>query len=190
MKRLFLLLLIVCLGLAACGGSETSSAGEDGALSGSTGVDAVSPDGGEAEIAPKANVPAPAAEEFRDLFLSCTGYQGSAGASLRNAIRAYEIVKFAADHDLANVDEEELRTALLDGYTQMDEDARAEFHLNFAAYITPLAEDAFTAWSSVKDTFEDAGVQDVMEELAQTPGAFEDWNALRSYVFIMGNEMS
>ena len=189
MKQLLALALTLCLILTACG-VRADTAAEDAAPSGGVSESAENPDGADAEIAPKADVPAPEAEAFRDLFLSCTGEQDSAGASLRSAIRAYELVQFAVDHQLGSVDAEELRAALLDGYTQMDEEARAEFNLNFAAYLTPLAEDAFTAWNSVKDTFADAGVEEEIQALVQTPGAFEDWNALRSYVFIMGNEMS
>ena len=186
MKRLFVLMLVLCLGLSACGGSGASSA-ETNAAGDAAAESEITDD---ADSAPKENVPAPTAEEFRDLFLACTGYQGSAGASLRNVIAACQVVQFAVDHHLGSVDEEELRTALLDGYTQMDDDARAEFHLNFAASITPLAEDAFSAWNSVKDEYESAGMEEIIQELVQKPGAFEDWNALRSYVFIMGNEMS
>lgn len=182
-----LLALILCLALTACAPpAHTGGEAPSGAAAGEAG----DLDGGNAEEVGKAELPAPKAEEFRDLFLNCTGEQGAAGSSLRNAIKAYEIVKFAVDHQLGGVDAEELRSALWDGYTQMDEDARAAFNLNFAAYLTPLAEDAFTAWNSVKDLFADAGVEAEIQALTETPGAFEDWNALRSYVFIMGNEMS
>ena len=186
MKKLFALILCLCLGLSACGNPGVSNAGENAAGDAAEGSEIT----GDTENTPIANVPAPTAEEFRDLFLACTGYQGSAGASLRNVLAACQVIQFAVDHHLGSVDEEELRTALLDGYTQMDDDARAEFHLNFAASITPLAEDAFSAWSSVKDEYESAGMEEAIQELVQKPGAFEDWNALRSYVFIMGNEMS
>ena len=189
-KGFFVFLLALCAAvcLAACGGGKTvSDAGES--VSAANAAETAEEDSADTPVS-LAGADAPTAEEMYALFLDCTGFQSSAGASLRSAMAAFALVQFAVERDLANVDADALRTAILDGYTRMGDDERAEFDLNFAAYISPLAEGAFTAWNSVKDTFADVELAESMEELAQTPGAFEDWNALRSYVFIMGNEMS
>lgn len=119
-------------------------------------------------------------ETFAYLFGEvCTGYAGTAGASLKTAGAASALLDAVIYGDAAYCDADRLADCLAAARDTLGEDARAELDGNLAGILS-LMEDAFSDYEAVRGQFEDAGVGDGMALSLSNPLARADWDAFRA----------
>ena len=183
--------VLLCTGLVSCAHTQTSMNGA--ANEPQTEESAAELPATDETPSGQEEVPPVTADDMRDLFDQCTGYAGTAGSSLHAARAASFCIAFANEHALAAGNPEVLRAAILDAYQSLEEEQRMEFDVNFASEIAPLAEAAFAGPDAEPDSyslFSDAGETEQIAVQIAAPDALRNWDTLRSYIFIMGNEMS
>ncbi|MBQ8082683.1 MAG: hypothetical protein IJ241_00730 [Clostridia bacterium] len=113
--------------------------------------------------------------------------KGTAGASLKLAEAAVEVFRFAQDYNLAGCDISALRDNMLNAWQKvLDEEERANFDENFMDVVT-FMDSAKADPAAVAAQLEDAGVKDEFEKLANTAGAWDNWDTLKSNTLTMGN---
>ena len=113
--------------------------------------------------------------------------KGTAGASLKLAEAAVEVFEFAQDYNLASCDISALRDNMLNAWQKvLDEEERANFDENFMDVVT-FMDSAEADPAAVAAQLEDAGVKDEFEKLANTAGAWDNWDTLKSNTLTMGN---
>lgn len=113
--------------------------------------------------------------------------KGTAGASLKLAEAATEVFEFAQDYNLAGCDISALRDNMLNAWQKvLDEEERANFDENFMDVVT-FMDSAKADPAAVAAQLEDAGVKDEFEKLANTAGAWDNWDTLKSNTLTMGN---
>ena len=113
--------------------------------------------------------------------------KGTAGASLKLAEAATEVFEFAQDYNLAGCDISALRDNMLNAWQKvLDEEERANFDENFMDVVT-FMDSAEADPAAVAAQLEDAGVKDEFEKLANTAGAWDNWDTLKSNTLTMGN---
>ena len=125
-------------------------------------------------------MPAPEPETFaRDFFGVVAGVErGTAGSSLKMAIAARDVVRFALDNILWTVDAEAMRGNLLAAWESLSDSERDLFGENFFDGVAALIDEAFSDYASVEGLFEDAGAGEDMRWLAQDRAAAVSWEAL------------
>ena len=112
--------------------------------------------------------------------------KGTAGASLKLAEAATEVFEFAQDYNLAGCDISALRDNMLNAWQKvLDEEERANFDENFMDVVT-FMDSAEADPAAVAAQLEDAGVKDEFEKLANTAGAWDNWDTLKSNTLTMG----
>ena len=123
------------------------------------------------------------AEEFSaQLFKILTGLEeGTAGSSLKQAQAAEEIVSFAADKQIWNIDAYARTAAITEAWNSLSDEEKALAKQNFDG-MAELIDKAFKDYESVSGTFEDAGVGEDMKALSVNVYAKRSWNALRDLV--------
>ena len=123
------------------------------------------------------------AEEFSaKLFKILTGLEeGTAGSSLKQAQAAEEIVSFAADKQIWNIDAYARTAAITEAWNGLSDEEKALAKQNFDG-MAELIDKAFKDYESVSGTFEDAGVGEDMKALSVNVYAKRSWNALRDLV--------
>ena len=157
MKKLFVWILsaALCVGLTACADMAPSESHEEEA-----------PENGVA-----------LEETLQTLFAGATGYDRSAGASLRNAQAACNLLSFAERVDYANISPADREKAVSGAYSAMSDEQREEFLSNFDS-IRSFMESAFGDYDSARPLFDDAGVANTMDALLGADNAREQWDAL------------
>ncbi len=127
----------------------------------------------EAMFAPaQGDADADAADILAEVLAGCTGYMGTAGSSLKEAIAAQNLLAFAKNH---TVDGETFAEAV----AALTEEQRSELPDTLESIAT-LIETAFAGYNSVSGLFDDAGVGETMSQLIQDEAALNGWTALRS----------
>ena len=123
------------------------------------------------------------AEEFSaKLFKILTGLEeGTAGSSLKQAQAAEEIVSFAADKQIWNIDAYARTAAITEAWNGLSDEEKALAKQNFDG-MAELIDKAFKDYESVSGTLEDAGVGEDMKALSVNVYAKRSWNALRDLV--------
>ena len=132
----------------------------------------------------------PAAEEFADYyFLPVANVEmGTAGASLKQAVLAHDLVRFAYDNDIWNTDLGFMREAMLAAWEGLDKDTQARFDENmFGGVIGELANGIFQDYDNLAGQFEDAGVGEDVAFLHADPEACDSWAILFANTLTMGN---
>ena len=121
------------------------------------------------------DVDAAPADVLAEVLIGCTGYTGTAGASLKEAIAAAELLAFAVEYAGTENLEETVQSAkaVLSGEQAQDFEVSVEG-------ICFVIESAFTDYDAIAGLFDDAGVAERMRELIQVQDAQSDWNALNS----------
>lgn len=119
----------------------------------------------------------PDAEDILNVLTDCTGYAGTAGSSLKNAIAACHLATFAADHELADMDEMLLSEAAAEAFAGLTEEQREELSFNLPSMHSVLTE-AFTDYESISGLLDDAGIAAEMADLLARERAFEHYEAL------------
>ena len=101
---------------------------------------------------------------------------GTAGASLKLALTACDVARFASENLLWNADPDALKENL---HTALDGDARSRFEENWPA-VAELLDAAFENDVDVAGAFDDAGAGDAMAAMAADPGARQSWRTLEA----------
>ncbi|MBE5807505.1 MAG: hypothetical protein E7317_04100 [Clostridiales bacterium] len=141
---------------------------------------------GENEVAFARAVPD--AQAFVEGYFSVVGgiEQGTAGASLKLAGAAADVLDFAVANRLDAADVNALRANMLEGWEGMTDEERAAFDASFMDVVAAL--DACTDdWEAEKGAFEDADAAGRMEALLSDPASEAAWQALRDHTLTMGN---
>ncbi len=125
-------------------------------------------------------LPAPPAEAFAEGYFRPIGAveQGTAGASLKQAIAAAEAADFAVAHELWDPDVEAVFDNMLEAWEGLDEDERAAFDGNFAD-VAGLVDACLDDWEAYRGLFDDAGAAEVMEMILSDPLNRLAWENLR-----------
>ena len=127
-------------------------------------------------------------EEVKTLFSSCMGYEGTAGASLKSAVAAYEALKFAIDHKLADLEGKDpgaLKQAMEEALESFTPEEKDELDRNLTGAIFSMTDSALENYDTVRDNFADAGAED-MEALAATDRASQHWAVLKEQYQALG----
>ena len=135
------------------------------------------------------NFSTPSTQDLVKGYFSVIGNipKGTAGASLKLAEAAVEVFEFAQDYNLASCDISALRDNMLNAWQKvLDEEERANFDENFMDVVT-FMDSAEADPAAVAAQLEDAGVKDEFEKLANTAGAWDNWDTLKSNTLTMGN---
>ena len=129
---------------------------------------------------------APAADDLAEGFLRPIAdlETGTAGYSLKLAIRTCEAVRFAWGNALWNADVQGLRDNLAAAWERLDADARQRFYENFPEVVR-LADAAFANCAEARGTFDDAGVGEDMALMAASPEARQSWRTLEGYTLAL-----
>lgn len=115
------------------------------------------------------------ADLLAEALAVCTGYAGTAGSSLKEAIAAAGLLAFAAEC----ADVENLEEIVCSALAVFSDEWMQEFSMNLEG-ITAILEAAFEDYDSIAGLFDDAGVGERMEELIQIPDVQKKWSALRA----------
>lgn len=127
----------------------------------------------------------PDAEAIRNVLTDCTGYAGTAGSSLKNAIAACRLAAFAADHELADMEEMQLSEAAAEALTGLTEDQKEELSFNIQSMHSVLTK-AFSDYESISGLLDDAGIAEEMTALLAEERAFEHYEALYKELLAAG----
>lgn len=104
--------------------------------------------------------------------------QGTAGASLKQAQAACEVLQFIAEQDLTGMDVEDVSISVLMALVECSEEELAVFGENFPI-VSTLIDSCFEDWEANRPVFDDAGVADTMEALIADETARQNWEMLR-----------
>lgn len=124
-------------------------------------------------------------EDILSVLTDCTGYAGTAGSSLKNAIAACRLAAFAAEHALADMDEMLLTEAVAGALMSLTEEQREELNFNLQSMHGVLTE-AFADYDGISGLFDDAGVADEMALLVAAERSFEHYEALHEQLLAAG----
>ena len=129
-----------------------------------------------AEIVPEDTLIDELAEDFIQVVAGVE--QGTAGASLKQAIAACEVWQFAAGSDLADLGVDGLKACLQESLESVDEEVRAAFEENFDG-IAALLDACLEDWEANRPLFDDAGVAGEMDALVLDEEVHLNWEMLR-----------
>ena len=107
--------------------------------------------------------------------------QGTAGASLKQALAACEVGGFVAGYDLTRADRDGLTACVRDALERLSDEERAALAENFPGVAAQL-DDCFQNWEANRALFEDAGAADDMESLAYDSAVRASWLRLRDEI--------
>ena len=107
--------------------------------------------------------------------------EGTAGASLKQAQTAEEILTFAADKQIWNLDAYARTAAITEAWSGLSDEEKALAKRNFDG-VAGMIDKVFKDYESVRGTFEDAGVGEEMKALSVNVYARRSFNALRDLV--------
>lgn len=106
----------------------------------------------------------------------CWGFEGTAGASLKQASAALNILDFAVVNEAANCETEHLTAEYALAAALLSEDAISEI-----AGVCALTDAAIADYEAVKGQFADAGAE-AIEEIINAEGAAENWEAFTAVI--------
>ena len=124
-------------------------------------------------------------EDILPVLIDCTGYEGTAGSSLKEAIAAYKFAAFAGEKQLANTDEMLLSEAAAGALAGLTEEQRAELSGNMESIYSVLTK-AFEDYESMRDLFDTAGIAEEMDLLVAAERSFEHYSALYDALMAAG----
>ena len=121
---------------------------------------------------------APSTEDFCEKYFTpvISWHPGTAGSSLKLAMAACEVLKFAADEDLRNTDVPAMRDNMLKAFESLSAEDQAVFDENF-----------MSIYALIDSCFEDSGTAEEMAALLEDPTVRVSWEVLRNNTFTMGN---
>lgn len=157
------------LAAPAASQSEQSVAAEEQASSAAAAAQNATLNG---ELGAKA---APSVDTLYEAMKSCTGFMGTAGTSLKAAVRARDLLDFCVGKSLKDVDQQQFRENQKEAYGKLSEEEQQDFSDSLEMMIAPLIEDSLKDYASEKPVFEDAGAEN-MEDLVKNEDAPLDWS--------------
>lgn len=123
-------------------------------------------------------------EDILPVLIDCTGYEGTAGSSLKEAGAACRLMMFAGDKRLADADEMILSEAAAGALAGLTEEQKAELSGNMES-INNLLTAAFDDYESRRDLFDAAGVAEEMDLLVAA-GRTDHYTALYEALMAAG----
>lgn len=124
--------------------------------------------------------------EAESLLVSCTGYAGTAGSSLKDAVRAERILAYAVDNSLANGDAQAFAQELAAAYDALSDEQRFELNSNMMN-IFGVLDAAFTDYLSVEGLLDSAGILESIRLLLCGENAQAHYNVFKiTMLDIMG----
>ena len=123
-------------------------------------------------------------EDILPVLIGCTGYEGTAGSSLKEAGAACRLMMFAEDKRLADADEMILSEAAAGALAGLTEEQKAELSGNMES-INNLLTAAFDDYESRRDLFDTAGVAEEMDLLVAA-GRTDHYTALYEALMAAG----
>ena len=127
-------------------------------------------------------VPSLSSGAWEEVFSWCTGYEGTAGAMLKEAQAACFLLGTVLDARVRQEDRAELVRSIREAAGAFPDGERAELKTNLLEGILPLIESCAADYASRAGAFEDAGVGDDMRELLADPGLQDALESFRSAV--------
>lgn len=115
-------------------------------------------------------------EDILPVLIDCTGYEGTAGSSLKEAIAACKLMMFAGDKRLADIDVTALSEAAAEALAGLTEEQSAELSGNMES-INQLLTAAFEDYENRRDLFDAAGIAAEMDLLVAA-GRLDHYTAL------------
>ena len=112
--------------------------------------------------------------------------EGTAGASLKQALAARDVLRFAM-RCKPFWDTNALRDNLLQALEGMSQDDQTAFNGNLRDIIAPTLEGVFANYDEVAGTFDDAGAGEDMASLSRDPEAKAAWEDLLGNTLTLGN---
>ena len=130
---------------------------------------------------------APTADDLADGFFRVVAdwHPGTAGSSLALAETACEVLGFAEDNCLWDVDPDALWDNLAEAWESLDADEQAGFSDAFIS-VADMIDDTLAHWEKVQFLYEDAGVKDVAAPLVKDPRMADAWENLRDNTLPLG----
>ena len=130
---------------------------------------------------------APTADDLADGFFRVVAdwHPGTAGSSLALAETACEVLGFAEDNCLWDVDPDALWDNLAEAWESLDADEQADFSDAFIS-VADMIDDTLAHWEKVQFLYEDAGVKDVAAPLVKDPRMADAWENLRDNTLPLG----
>ena len=115
-------------------------------------------------------------DQIRDNIINevVSYHPGTAGSSLKQALAAANVLRFATEQKLSRND---CKTAFEKAWSETDEESQEYFRENYEG-LSWLITSAFSDYDSVSGVFEDAGVAEIMRTALGQADAEKDWDAL------------
>ena len=105
-------------------------------------------------------------------------HPGTAGSSLKQALAAANVLRFATEQKLSRND---CKTAFEKAWNETDEESQKFFRENYEG-LSWLITSAFSDYDSVSGVFEDAGAAEIMRTALGQADAEKDWDALNAVI--------
>ena len=119
-------------------------------------------------------------DQIRDNIINevVSYHPGTAGSSLKQALAAANVLRFATEQKLSRND---CKTAFEKAWSETDEESQKYFRENYEG-LSWLITSAFSDYDSVSGVFEDAGVAEIMRTALGQADAEKDWDALNAVI--------
>ena len=119
-------------------------------------------------------------DQIRDNIINevVSYHPGTAGSSLKQALAAANVLRFATEQKLSRND---CKTAFEKAWSETDEESQKYFRENYEG-LSWLITSAFSDYDSVSGVFEDAGVAEIMRTALGQADAEKDWDVLHSVI--------
>ena len=119
-------------------------------------------------------------DQIRDNIINevVSYHPGTAGSSLKQALAAANVLRFATEQKLSRND---CKTAFEKAWSETDEESQKYFRENYEG-LSWLITSAFSDYDSVSGVFEDAGAAEIMRTALGQADAGKDWDALNTLI--------
>ena len=105
-------------------------------------------------------------------------HPGTAGSSLKQALAAANVLRFATEQKLSKND---CKAAFEKAWSETDEESQSYFRENYEGFSW-LITTAFSDYDSVSGVFEDSGAAEIMKTALGQADAEKDWDALNAVI--------
>lgn len=119
-------------------------------------------------------------DQIRDNIINevVSYHPGTAGSSLKQALAAANVLRFATEQKLSRND---CKTAFEKAWSETDEESQKYFRENYEG-LSWLITSAFSDYDFVSGVFEDAGAAEIMKTALRQADAEKDWAALNAVI--------
>lgn len=110
-------------------------------------------------------------------LVSCTGWGGTAGSSLRAAAAATELLAWSGKAAAASADPAVLKEAVKKEYDRLSADQQENLKANWFFTINYDVDTILNDFDDISGSLEDAGCLEAAKEAASAPDAKKNWQA-------------